>query len=126
MSQILDKNLLPHLGDSIHDRTKKGIYLGRMARALLELYLGIRKEDDKDHLANKRIKLSGDLLEELFRSSAQALLKDLKGQLEKDLQQEEGNKAQRCSEARCSEREVEARNLDWKLDRRKDGSVTAS
>ncbi|MEM3533899.1 MAG: DNA-directed RNA polymerase subunit B'', partial [Thermoplasmatales archaeon] len=90
MSQILDKNLLPHLGDSPQDRTKKGIYLGRMARALLELYLGIRKEDDKDHLANKRIKLSGDLLEELFRSSAQALLKDLKGQLEKTYNRKRG------------------------------------
>ncbi len=90
MSQILDKNLLPHLGDSLQDRTKKGIYLGRMARALLELYLGIRKEDDKDHLANKRIKLSGDLLEELFRSSAQALLKDLKGQLEKTYNRKRG------------------------------------
>ncbi|MGC8546701.1 MAG: DNA-directed RNA polymerase subunit B [Thermoplasmata archaeon] len=90
LSQILDKNLLPHLGDSPEDRTKKGIYLGRMARALLELHLGIRKEDDKDHLANKRIKLSGDLMEELFRSSAQALLKDLKGQLEKTYNKKRG------------------------------------
>ncbi len=90
LSQILDKNLLPHLGDSPEDRTKKGIYLGRMARALLELNLGIRKEDDKDHLANKRIKLSGDLMEELFRSSAQALLKDLKGQLEKTYNKKRG------------------------------------
>ncbi len=90
LSQILDKNLLPHLGDTPDDRTKKGIYLGRMARALLELHLGIRKEDDKDHLANKRIKLSGDLMEELFRSSVQALLKDLKGQLEKTYNKKRG------------------------------------
>lgn len=31
-----------------------------MARSLLELHLGIRKEDDKDHLSNKRVKLAGD------------------------------------------------------------------
>jgi len=90
LSQILDKNLLPHLGDTEEDRYKKGVFLGRMARALLELYLGIRKEDDKDHMANKRIKLSGDLLEELFRSSVQALLKDLKSQLEKTYNKKRG------------------------------------
>ncbi|MEM4171349.1 MAG: DNA-directed RNA polymerase subunit B'', partial [Thermoplasmata archaeon] len=67
ISQILDKNLLPHLGDKPEDRIKKAFYLARMAKSVLELHFGIRKEDDKDHLANKRMKLSGDLLEEIFR-----------------------------------------------------------
>ncbi|MEM4110946.1 MAG: DNA-directed RNA polymerase subunit B, partial [Thermoplasmata archaeon] len=57
ISQILDKNLLPHLGDKPEDRIKKAFYLARMAKSVLELHFGIRKEDDKDHLANKRMKL---------------------------------------------------------------------
>ena len=90
VSQMLDKSLLPHLGDTDADRLKKAIYLGRMARSLLELNLGLRKEDDKDHLANKRIKLAGDLLDELFRNAFQSVLKDLKYQLERTYNRKKG------------------------------------
>ena len=90
VSQMLDRSLLPHLGDSPEDRMKKAIYLGRMARSLLELHLGIRKEDDKDHLANKRVKLAGDLLDELFRNAFQAVMKDLKYQLERTYNRKKG------------------------------------
>ena len=90
ISQILDSSLLPHLGTEKKDRIKKAYYLGRMARRILELHLGLRKEDDKDHLANKRLKLSGDLLEELFRTAFEALLKDLKYQLERTYNRKRG------------------------------------
>ena len=90
ISQMLDRSLLPHLGDKQEDRIKKAVYLGRMARSLLELHLGIRKEDDKDHLANKRVKEAGDLLDELFRSAFQAVMKDLKYQLERTYNRKKG------------------------------------
>ncbi len=90
ISQILDSSLLPHLGTDKEDRIKKAYYLGRMARRILELHLGLRKEDDKDHLANKRIKLSGDLLEDLFRMAFEALMKDLKYQLERTYNRKKG------------------------------------
>ncbi len=80
---ILDRSLLPHLGDAKNDRLKKALYLGRMARTVLELHLGQRGEDDKDHYANKRLKLAGDLMEDLFRVAFTMLLKDLKYQLER-------------------------------------------
>ena len=84
VESILDRSLLPHLGDTEADRMKKAIFLGRIARSVLELSLGIRKEDDKDHYANKRLKLSGDLMEDLFRTSFNSLIKDLKYQLERN------------------------------------------
>ncbi|MDR3206150.1 MAG: DNA-directed RNA polymerase subunit B [Candidatus Methanoplasma sp.] len=84
VESILDRSLLPHLGDTEADRMKKAIYLGRIARAVLELSLKKRKEDDKDHYANKRLKLSGDLMEDLFRTSFSSLMKDLKYQLERN------------------------------------------
>jgi DNA-directed RNA polymerase subunit B len=83
VESIIDKALLPHLGDTKEDRLKKAIFLGRMARAVLELSIGTRGEDDKDHYANKRLKLSGDLMEDLFRVSFTNLVKDLKYQLER-------------------------------------------
>ena len=67
VESIIDRSLLPHLGDTNADRIKKAIFLGRIARNVLELALGLRGSDDKDHYANKRLKLSGDLIENLFR-----------------------------------------------------------
>jgi len=80
---ILDRSLLPHLGDTREDRIKKAVFLGRVARSVLELHLGKRREDDKDHYANKRLKLAGDLMEDLFRVAFANLVKDLKYQLER-------------------------------------------
>ncbi|MDC7950616.1 DNA-directed RNA polymerase subunit B [Methanomassiliicoccaceae archaeon COG_1] len=84
VESILDRSLLPHLGDRPEDRMKKAIFLGRIAKSVLELSLGIRQPDDKDHYSNKRLKLSGDLMEDLFRTSFSSLMKDLKYQLERN------------------------------------------
>ena len=83
VESILDHSLLPHLGITAESRGKKALYLCRVARNVLELHFGIRKEDDKDHYANKRLKLAGDLMEELFRVAFTNLSKDLKYQLER-------------------------------------------
>src|SRR3989442_2147630 len=42
-----------------------------------------RNSGDKDHYANKRLKLAGSLLAELFRISFRNLTRDLKYQLER-------------------------------------------
>jgi len=80
---LMDRNLLPHLGNDPDDRITKAIFMARMGMAVLELALSKREEDDKDHYANKRLKLAGDLMEDLFRVSFTALCKDLKYQIER-------------------------------------------
>ena len=42
-----------------------------------------RDPNDKDHYANKRVRLAGDLMEDLFRVSLQQLARDLKYQFER-------------------------------------------
>lgn len=81
--QVIDKYFLPHLGTSPEDRKKKGYYLASAVNKLLELYLGRREPDDKDHYANKRVRLAGDLFTSLFRVAFKAFMKDLVYQLEK-------------------------------------------
>lgn len=83
VNSILDRAFLPHLGDQPEDRLKKAIFLGRIARSVLERAIGLRRDDDKDHYANKRVKLAGDLMENLFRVGFTSLIKDLKYQLER-------------------------------------------
>ncbi|MCS7097243.1 MAG: DNA-directed RNA polymerase subunit B [Candidatus Methanomethylicia archaeon] len=81
--QILDKYFLPHLGTDSKSRRKKALFLGQMAEKLLELVLNRRKPDDKDHYANKRLKLAGDLLMSLFRVAFKNLCRDIRYQLER-------------------------------------------
>jgi DNA-directed RNA polymerase beta subunit len=79
----LDTYILPHLGDKADVRKEKGLYLLRMAeRASLVAYRHA-KADDKDHYANKRIKLAGDLMEELFNNAFKFFIKDIKYHIER-------------------------------------------
>jgi DNA-directed RNA polymerase subunit B" len=80
---VIDRYLFPHLGNDIRDRLPKAHFLARMAESCFELALGKRSEDDKDHYANKRLKLAGDLMEDLFRVSFNRLARDIKYQLER-------------------------------------------
>jgi DNA-directed RNA polymerase subunit B" len=84
---VIDRYLLPHLHEEgVEDeevRTNKAVYLCRMAEACFELALGRREADDKDHYANKRLKVSGDLMKDLFRTALNKLARDVKYQLER-------------------------------------------
>jgi DNA-directed RNA polymerase subunit B len=80
---VLDRNFLPHIGNSLETRREKAYFLGEMALRILELKLGLRGEDDKDHYANKRLKLAGPLLGDLFRLAFRNLCRDVKYQLER-------------------------------------------
>jgi len=77
MENLIDNYLLPHVGVEKTRRMDKARYLIRMA----ERATGVANKqvvvDDKDHYANKRVKLAGDLMEELFRYAFQFLVKDL-------------------------------------------------
>ena len=83
IQNLLDNELLPHLGSSVVNREKKAIFLGRIARQVLEMAIKDKDPNDKDHYANKRVRLAGDLIEDLFRVSLQQLARDLKYQLER-------------------------------------------
>ena len=77
---IINRNLLPHIGRTDEEQMDKAIFLGEMASRIIELKFGRREEDDKDHLKNKRIKLAGPLLAELFRSAFWSLYRDMRYQ----------------------------------------------
>ncbi len=80
---VLNRNLLPHVGTTPESFKEKAQYLGEMASRVIELKLGRRKPDDKDHYANKRLRLAGPLLADLFRIAFRNLCRDVKYQLER-------------------------------------------
>ncbi|MEM2118680.1 MAG: DNA-directed RNA polymerase subunit B [Candidatus Bathyarchaeia archaeon] len=79
----IDKNFLPHIGRTSQSRKDKAIFLGEMACKVIELKLGRREPDDKDHFKNKRLRLAGPLLADLFRIAFRNLTRDIKYQLER-------------------------------------------
>jgi len=81
--QVVNNFLLPHIGNTEKDRRSKARYLGIMAKKVMELDMDLREPDDKDHYSNKRLRLSGDLMQELFRVSFNKITRDIKYQLEK-------------------------------------------
>lgn len=66
--KLIDRYLLPHLGQDSSNRFEKAIFLIKAIDKILRLHLGKIEEDDLDHYSNKRLRLSGDLLEILLRS----------------------------------------------------------
>ncbi|MEM2560287.1 MAG: DNA-directed RNA polymerase subunit B [Candidatus Bathyarchaeia archaeon] len=80
---ILDRIVMPHVGRSPNKRIEKAYLLAEMAAKIIELKLGRRKPDDKDHVKNKRLKLAGPLLADLFRAALRNLCRDIKYQLER-------------------------------------------
>jgi DNA-directed RNA polymerase subunit B len=66
--KLIDRYLLPHLGQTPEARLEKAIFLSKAVGKVLRLHLNKVDEDDLDHYSNKRLRLAGDLLEILLRS----------------------------------------------------------
>ena len=78
---ILENDLYPHCKDKIH----KIYFLGYMTNRLIQVSLGWVKMDDRDSYLNKRIDLTGTLLNNLFRNYFNKLVKDMEKQIIKEI-----------------------------------------
>lgn len=77
MKEVIDKYLLPHLGITEKDRLTKAYNLCKYIKKYLQVASGELPEDDKDHYMNKRVKMSGDLLADLFQVNLKVLIGDM-------------------------------------------------
>jgi len=77
MIELIDKYLLPHIGIDKDNRLAKAYNLCKMIKKYIIVSRGEASTDDKDHYMNKRIKMSGDLLADLFRMNLKVLIGDL-------------------------------------------------
>jgi DNA-directed RNA polymerase beta subunit/intein/homing endonuclease len=74
---ILNNDLFPHC----HNQTQKIYFLGYMTNKLLMASFEIIKQDDRDSYINKRVDLTGTLLNNLFRNYFNKLVKDMEKQV---------------------------------------------
>ncbi len=83
VKQRIDSYLFPHMGQSKEDRMKKAITLCKLIKQFLIAKENPKLRTDKDHYANKRVRLSGDLLSTLFRVNLGILIRDIQYSLQK-------------------------------------------
>jgi DNA-directed RNA polymerase beta subunit len=77
VEEILDEYLLPHIGIGKEYRRTKALNLCKYLKHYVQVLNGEMDVTDKDHYGNKRLKLSGDLLEDLFQVNLKVLVGDL-------------------------------------------------
>ncbi len=82
--QRIDSYFLPHIGLKKEDRLEKAKSLCKFIK---QFYVAKEHPEDsmtdKDHYANKRVRLSGDLLSDLFRVNLNILLREIQHSLQK-------------------------------------------
>jgi len=85
IKQRLDSYFLPHIGLKKDNRLDKAITLCKLIKQFLIFKENSNMKIDKDNYANKRVRLSGDLLSDLFRVNLNILVRDIKYSLQKTL-----------------------------------------
>ena len=80
-TEILNSDLFPHCKTSV----QKVYFLGYMVIRLIKCSLGILKQDDRDSYMNKRIDLTGALLNNLFRNYFNKVVKDMTKQVVREI-----------------------------------------
>ena len=83
IKQRIDSYLLPHIGQEKEVRLDKAKTLCRLLKQLLKVKRNPELETEKDHYSNKRVRLSGDLLTNLFRVNLLILIRDVQYSLQK-------------------------------------------
>ena len=78
---VLNNDLFPHC----NNLDQKIYFLGYMTNKLLQVSCGWTKVDDRDSYLNKRIDLSGILLNNLFRNYFNKLVKDMEKQVIREI-----------------------------------------
>jgi DNA-directed RNA polymerase beta subunit len=78
---ILTNDLFPHCQNSV----QKIYFLGYMAHKLSRAAFELVKQDDRDSYSNKRVDLTGSLLNNLFRNYFNKLVKDMEKQVIKEI-----------------------------------------
>lgn len=77
MKEILNKYLLPQISLDSEHYTQKAQNLCKIWKRCIDVNTGKVPPGDKDHYSNKKLKLAGDLLMDLFRVNFKVLVGDL-------------------------------------------------
>lgn len=78
---ILDNDIFPHC----KTKEQKLYFLGYMTSQVIQTAIGWRNKDDRDSYTNKRIELTGTLLNNLFRNYFNKMVKEIQKQVVREI-----------------------------------------
>jgi DNA-directed RNA polymerase beta subunit len=73
----LDLYLFPHIGITAKERTNKAYHICKLIKRFLQVSKDNKTNTDKDHYKNKKLKMAGDLISDLFRVNMRVLVNDV-------------------------------------------------
>lgn len=79
--EILENDIFPHC----KTKTNKLYFLGYMVSEVIQNALGWRENDDRDSYVNKRIELTGTLLNNLYRNYFNKMVKEIQKQVIREI-----------------------------------------
>ena len=85
---ILSDYLLPHIG--VMNFIEKAYYIGYMVKELLKLYTKKTKTTDRDSFGFKRVQLSGNLLNDLFKEYYNIQINNIYQKIDKEYYYKQG------------------------------------
>jgi DNA-directed RNA polymerase II subunit RPB2 len=80
-TDIITNDVFPHC----KNKKQKVYFLGYMVRELINTKIGKRAVDDRDSYLNKRVDLTGSLMNSLFRNYFNKLVKDMQKQIQREM-----------------------------------------
>ena len=78
---VLENDIFPHC----KTKTQKLYFLGYMTSQVIQTALGWREKDDRDSYTNKRIELTGTLINNLFRNYFNKMVKEIQKQVVREI-----------------------------------------
>ena len=78
---VLENDIFPHC----KTKTQKLYFLGYMTSQVIQTALGWRSKDDRDSYVNKRIELTGTLINNLFRNYFNKMVKEIQKQVVREI-----------------------------------------
>ncbi|OII72640.1 RNA polymerase beta subunit [Cryptosporidium andersoni] len=83
--ELLEREVLPHVGVTIGCEFRKAYFIGYMVHRLCMGALGRVPEDDRDHFGKKRLDLAGPLVAASFGQSFRKMMKDMRRLLQRNI-----------------------------------------
>ncbi len=74
---LIDRFLFPNIGQKKESRVWKAYQLIKLWKRFILVDAGVLEPDDKDHFMNKRLRLPGELMGDLFRLNLRILINDM-------------------------------------------------
>lgn len=86
-TNLLNKDLFPHMGKTREDFGNKAKYLGYVAYKILLVFNGLAEPENRDHCAHRRYDLAGEMMLDIYIEVLETMTRDIRARFSKWLKE---------------------------------------